>query len=116
MIQGNGMATIISAFPDSQRGKALGYHLSVVASGAIAGPTVGGFLISALSWRWVFYINVPIGIVTILVFALILANERSAQGAASEPRPSFDWAGAGLSGIAMLLFLLAVGAALSFIQ
>ncbi len=54
MIQGNGMATIISAFPDSQRDKALGYHLSVVASGAITGPVVGGFLISALKWRWVF--------------------------------------------------------------
>jgi len=54
MIQGNGMATIIPAFPDSQRDKALGYHLSVVASGAITGPVVGGFLISALKWRWVF--------------------------------------------------------------
>lgn len=109
MIQGNGMATIISAFPDSQRGKALGYHLSVVASGAIAGPAVGGFLISALSWRWVFYINVPIGIVTIFVSALILSNDRRAQCAISETRPSFDWAGAALSGIALLLFLLAVG-------
>ena len=49
MIQGNGMATIVSTFPCSERGKALGYHLSVVASGAIAGPAVGGFLISALN-------------------------------------------------------------------
>ena len=109
MIQGNGMATIISAFPDNERGKALGYHLSVVASGAIAGPAVGGFLVSALSWRWVFYINVPIGVVTIIVSGLILANQQSAQGSASQTRPSFDWAGAALSGIALLLFLLAVG-------
>ena len=109
MIQGNGMATIVSTFPGSDRGKALGYHLSVVASGAIAGPAVGGFLISALSWRWVFYINVPIGIVTIIVSALILANDRSAQGAVSEARPAFDWAGAALSGMALLVFLLMVG-------
>lgn len=38
MIQGNGMATIIAVFPGDQRGKALGYHLSVVGAGAIAGP------------------------------------------------------------------------------
>ena len=79
MIQGNGMATIISAFPDSQRDKALGYHLSVVASGAITGPVVGGFLISALKWRWV-HQHVPIEIVTITVSALLLANERPRRG------------------------------------
>ena len=81
MIQGNGMATIISAFPDSQRDKALGYHLSVVASGAITGPVLGGFLISALKWRWVFTsTRVPIEIVTITVSALLLANERPRRG------------------------------------
>ena len=56
-----------------------------------------------------FYLNVPIGIVTIIVFALIRANDRSAQGAVSEARPAFDWAGAALSGMALLLFLLMVG-------
>ena len=109
MIQGNGMATIISAFPDSERGRALGYHLSVVASGAIAGPAVGGFLISALDWRWVFFINVPIGIVTIVVSVLVLSSDQRVQGAARTARPTFDWLGAILSGVALLLFLLAMG-------
>jgi EmrB/QacA subfamily drug resistance transporter len=110
MIQGNGMATIISAFPDSERGRALGYHLSVVASGAIAGPAVGGFIISALDWRWVFFINVPIGIVTIVVSVLVLSSDQRVQGAAgAASRPTFDWLGALLSGVALLLFLLAMG-------
>ena len=109
MIQGNGMATIISVFPGSERGKALGYHLSVVASGAIAGPAVGGFLVSALNWRWVSFINVPIGIVTIIVSILVLSNERSARDLASGARPAFDWGGAVLSGVGLLLFLLAMG-------
>ena len=109
MIQGNGMATIISAFPDSERGRALGYHLSVVASGAIAGPAVGGFLISALDWRWVFFINVPIGIVTIVVSVLVLSSDQRVQGAARAARSTFDWLGAILSGVALLLFLLAMG-------
>ena len=41
MIQGNGMAAIISTFPSSERGKALGTHMSVVGGGAIAGPAIG---------------------------------------------------------------------------
>ena len=45
MIQGNGMAAIISTFPSSERGKALGTHMSVVGSGAIAGPAIGGLLV-----------------------------------------------------------------------
>ena len=109
MIQGNGLATIISAFTDSERGRALGYNLSVVASGAIAGPAVGGFIISALDWRWVFFINVPIGIVTIVVSILVLSSDQRAQGAAKTARPTFDWLGAIFSGVALLLFLLAMG-------
>ena len=42
MVQGNGMATVISAFPSSERGKRLGTYMSVVGSGAIAGPAVAG--------------------------------------------------------------------------
>ena len=45
MIQGNGMAAIISTFPSSERGQALGTHMSVVGSGAIAGPAIGGLLV-----------------------------------------------------------------------
>ena len=48
MIQGTGMAMVVSAFPRSERGKALGSHLSVVGIGAIAGMAVGGLMVSAL--------------------------------------------------------------------
>ena len=54
MIQGNGMATLISTFPNNERGKVLGTHLSVVGSGAIAGPALGGLLISVWGWQSVF--------------------------------------------------------------
>ena len=74
MIQGNGMATIISVFSGEERGKALGFHLSVVGTGAIAGPALGGILVSALGWRSVFFVNVPIGLITIAVSLLVLAG------------------------------------------
>ena len=109
MIQGNGMATIVSVFPGDERGKALGYHLSVVATGAIVGPALGGFLVDALGWRWVFFVNLPVGVAAIAATALILTNERSAADAQDSQRPAFDWLGAILSGLALLLFLLVVG-------
>ena len=112
MIQGNGMATIISVFSGEERGKALGFHLSVVGTGAIAGPALGGILVSALGWRSVFFVNVPIGLITIAVSLLVLAGgtaNRSPRESSSLDRPSFDWGGALLSAFALLALLLVVG-------
>ena len=106
MIQGNGMATVISAFSGAERGKALGTHMSVVGSGAIAGPAVGGLLVAAFGWRSVFFVNLPIGILTILVSWYVL---RQQQESGDRTGGSFDWLGAALSGMALLTFLLVVG-------
>ena len=109
MIQGNGMATVITAFTGAERGKALGSHMSVVGSGAIAGPALGGLLVAAFGWRSVFFINVPVGLFTIIVSWLVLQQQARAVGQDDQPRPSFDWLGAGLSGLALLGFLMVVG-------
>ena len=108
MIQGNGMATVISSFSGAERGKALGTHMSVVGSGAIAGPAIGGLLVASFGWQSVFFVNVPIGVLTILITWLVLPTEgetAAGQGAAGR----FDWLGAGLSAMALLVFLLVVG-------
>ena len=52
--------------PDEIRGKNMGIIMSLAALGTALGPTVGGFLTQYLSWEWIFYINVPIGIITVL--------------------------------------------------
>ncbi len=109
MIQGNGMATVIAAFSGAERGKALGTHMSVVGSGAIAGPAVGGLLVAAFGWRSVFFVNVPIGIFTILASWYVLQQQRGTDAANDRSGGSFDWPGAALSGMALLAFLLAVG-------
>ena len=108
MIQGNGMATIIGVFPDAQRGKALGYHLSVVGAGAIAGPALGGLLITIWGWQSVFFINVPVGIIAIAVSSAVLQDQRRLEATTGKIQ-TFDWVGAFLSGTALLTFLLAVG-------
>ena len=108
MIQGNGMATILGVFPDAQRGKALGYHLSVVGAGAIAGPALGGLLITIWGWQSVFFVNVPVGIIAIAVSSAVLQDQRRLEATPGEIQ-TFDWLGAFLSGTALLTFLLAVG-------
>ena len=109
MIQGNGMATVIAAFSGAERGKALGTHLSVVGSGAVAGPAVGGLLVAAFGWRSVFFVNVPVGILTILVSMYVLQQARHESDDADRAHGGFDWMGAALSGLTLLGFLIVVG-------
>ena len=108
MVQSSGIAMVISSFPGTERGKALGTHLSVVGAGAIAGPVIGGLLVSIFDWRWVFFANVPIGIFTIAISMLILPLDKP-ELPEGEAQQRFDWGGAVLSGLALLGFLLVVG-------
>ena len=110
MVQGCGMGMMIAAFPDSERGKALGTHLSVVGLGAIAGPAMGGFLVAWLGWQSVFLVNVPAGtLVLVLAWFLLERGPGSGQYRRAEGASSFDWAGAAVSGIILLVLLLVVG-------
>jgi len=110
MVQGCGMGMMIAAFPDSERGKALGTHLSVVGMGAIAGPAMGGFLVAWLGWQWVFLVNVPAGgLVLILAWLLLERGPGAGQYRRGQGASSFDWAGAAVSGVILLVLLLVVG-------
>ncbi len=63
MIFALGFAIITEAFPREERGKALGIVGSIVSIGIAVGPALGGLIIDALSWRWIFLVNLPIGVV-----------------------------------------------------
>ncbi len=67
-------AMITSVFPASERGRALGLNAVVVALGVSAGPTIGGLITQYLTWRWIFFVNVPIGAVVFIMGMRVLTE------------------------------------------
>ena len=110
MTQGTGMAIIAASFPASERGKAIGFMMAVVSSGAIVGPALGGFLLDLFGWRAVFLVNVPMISLAIGLALAVLASQDSgtAGGGEGQRRAAFDWQGACLSTGILLLLLLSV--------
>ena len=103
MTQGTAMAMVVSNFPAGERAKAIGLIMTVVGTGAVAGPAVGGLVVGALGWQYVFYLHVPLGLLGVAASLAVLESSR-----ASPQGQGFDWLGAGLSAGALLTFLLAV--------
>ncbi len=96
-------ALIVDTFPETERGRAIGMMGAVVASGLTAGPVLGGLLIHYFSWRSIFYINVPIGLLTAAgVFFLLKGSKADITR-----QETFDWPGAVL--LAILLGSLLMG-------
>jgi EmrB/QacA subfamily drug resistance transporter len=62
------MTTVADLVPPRERGRYQGYFGAVFALSSIAGPLLGGFITDALSWRWIFYVNLPIGVLALAFF------------------------------------------------
>lgn len=106
MTQGTGMAIITSTFPPNQRGKAIGLIMTVVGSGAVAGPAVGGALVEAFGWPYVFYLNLPIGLLGGATALVMLQADRPGEQPSDEA--GFDWLGAALSTAALVALLMSL--------
>src|SRR5260370_11946100 len=70
------LAILTSIFPPERRGAAFGIWGGVAGLATLAGPTVGGAIITYISWRWIFFINVPIGIAAFVATFLIIPDLR----------------------------------------
>jgi DHA2 family multidrug resistance protein len=65
-------AVLLEAFPPQDRGKAMGFWGLGIVVAPILGPVLGGWLTDSYSWRWVFYINIPVGIASIVMTRLFI--------------------------------------------
>lgn len=90
------LALISASFPENMRGKAIGTWSGYSAITAALGPVIGGFLIDQLSWRYAFFINVPLAL-AVLILAFRYVPESRNAGAAAR----LDWGGAALISIAL---------------
>ncbi len=96
-----GLAMIFELFPPDQRGTALGVWGVASMAGPAMGPVLGGFIVTVVSWRWLFIINVPIGAIAVLLAARFLRDYGFRE------RRRFDLLGLLLAGGGLFGLLLA---------
>jgi len=94
---------VVTAAGDKHRGRAIGLQAAAQAVGLSAGPALGGLLIHALSWRWVFWINVPVGLLGAVIGWFVLP-----QTGAVVVEEQFDWRGMLLLAPALTALVLAI--------
>ena len=80
MMFATAQAIIADAFPPGRRGAALGWYSVVVALGLSAGPTLGGLITEYFDWRWVFYVNLPVGMVAFVASRAYLGAAARREG------------------------------------
>ncbi len=100
-----GMAIVTEAFPANERGKALGITGAIVSTGIVLGPTIGGLILGILPWSWIFFVNLPIGILGI---ALVI---RFVPATTPPGGQRFDFWGAAVLFVSLLSLLLALSLA-----
>jgi EmrB/QacA subfamily drug resistance transporter len=74
ILMANAFTVIGDLYPPAERGKYQGYVAGVFGLSSVIGPTIGGFLTDSISWHWVFFINIPIGLFIIAIFLKFFPN------------------------------------------
>jgi EmrB/QacA subfamily drug resistance transporter len=94
------LAMVGMIVPPRDRGRYQGLIGSVFAASSIIGPLIGGFIVDNFSWRWIFYVNLPVGIAAMAVIMVTMPRRRTKQD------HSIDWAGAGILALGTTALLL----------
>jgi EmrB/QacA subfamily drug resistance transporter len=103
----NSAAIITDAFPPNERGRALGVNQVSIVAGAVSGLVLGGIITSTIGWRWIFFVNVPIGLI-----ATLRAHAGLREIARPETTARVDWLGNVVfaAGLTVLLLGVTLGA------
>jgi EmrB/QacA subfamily drug resistance transporter len=97
------LAVIGDLFSPQERGKYQGLFGAVFGISFIIGPFLGGFLTESISWHWIFYVNIPIGIVSLIVLARLLPTVKRPNATRN-----LDFLGAGVFAVAVTALLIAL--------
>jgi EmrB/QacA subfamily drug resistance transporter len=95
------LAVIGDLFTPAERGKYQGLFGAVFGVSSLIGPALGGFLTDTISWHWIFYVNIPIGIVSLFFIARLLPTVKRANASRT-----FDFLGAGVFTVAISFLLI----------
>jgi EmrB/QacA subfamily drug resistance transporter len=95
------LAVIGDLFSPAERGKYQGLFGAVFGLSALVGPALGGFITDTVGWHWIFYINLPLGLVSLVVVARVLPVVRRPHG-----KLNLDWLGGGVFIAGMIPFLV----------
>jgi MFS family permease len=108
LLQANSVA-LVTSVPAGQRRAALGVQAAAQAVGLASGPVVGGLLVASVGWRWVFFVNVPVGLLAVLAGACLLPRTRGLAESPARPGNA-DLGGTGLLVLAATAGMLTVSA------
>lgn len=111
-LQANGMAMVANVFPDKERGKALGFHMTAVGVGAVGGPVIGGGIESLMGWRAIFVFIAVFSVIAWLAALTILDSDGVRKDRRVLSLRMFDWLGTVLSAS----FLLTLMSTITFAQ
>jgi len=98
----NGMAIIGDLFAPRERGRYQGLMGGVFGLASVIGPAVGGWLTDNLSWRWIFYVNLPVGLLALAVLAVVMTKPEHGRS------HSVDWWGSVALSVGLVPLLLAL--------
>jgi len=103
MMMPQSLSLLTVVFPPSKRGTAMGIWGSIVGLGAVAGPLIGGYLVTHYAWEWIFLINLPVGIGALVAAYKIIPESQDPQATRK-----LDWTGLTLSGLGIFGFVYGV--------
>ena len=95
------LSVLTVIFPQEKRGAAFGIWGAVAGVATVAGPTLGGWLVTSWNWRYIFFVNVPVGLVTLIMALIVMPNLHLNR------RHKLDWTGTAL--VTLGLFLICFG-------
>src|SRR5439155_15302179 len=89
------LTVLMAIFPPARRGAAFGITGAVIGVSTLAGPTLGGLIVTYWDWRWIFFLNVPIGVIALLGTFFVIPDVRTGR------QHRLDWIGVLLSSAAL---------------